>query len=279
MSFLKNKLLIGSLCIVLGLALAFAGIPRMYGESVKTTPQFIAKADITPGTVISTENIEQVEIPESLSVENAVTGNVAIGQYAIHPIYKGDVITTAKITAEYFPDDTYKLASEKEKVVVSMSIRNLAASAAARIKAGDVVSVYALPQSARTAAGSWGLEPSAGQADDENEDEDEEQPTLSSPTEKPKTVVYPELKYIEVAAVIANTGAYAQVHNELVDEQENSLPTTVSFYATEEQALRLTEIEMNGQAQIAFVAREEAAYKYIPREEKILHLGESNQKG
>ena len=53
-------------------------------------------------------------------------------------------------------------------------------------------------------------------------------------------------------------------------EEPNRLPVTITFYATEAQALKLAEVEQNGEIHVTFVARGDAADAYIPREERVL---------
>jgi hypothetical protein len=77
------------------------------------------------------------------------------------------------------------------------------------------------------------------------------------------TVIYPELQYVEVCMVITSDGANASVEANPGDDEENSLPVTVSFYVSQEQALRLAELEQQGTIYMAFVARGEDVTQYI----------------
>ena len=73
----------------------------------------------------------------------------------------------------------------------------------------------------------------------------------------------PLLKYIEVCMVGASDGADASVEAQPDEDTKNTLPVTVSFYATEEQALKLAELEQSGTIHLAFVARGDTASQYI----------------
>ena len=64
--------------------------------------------------------------------------------------------------------------------------------------------------------------------------------------------------------VTASDGSDAAVSAAPDEDTENSLPVTVSFYATTEQALRLAELEQEGSIYLAFVARGDAVSNYVP---------------
>ena len=63
--------------------------------------------------------------------------------------------------------------------------------------------------------------------------------------------------------VITSDGANARVEANPGDDEENSLPVTVSFYVSQEQALRLAELEQQGTIYLTFVARGEDVAQYI----------------
>ncbi len=71
--------------------------------------------------------------------------------------------------------------------------------------------------------------------------------------------------------VTTNQGEDATVEADPDDDEENSLPVTVSFYVSQEQALRLAELEQEGTIYLAFVARGADAAQYIPDEDRVLN--------
>ena len=287
MKLFKNKLFIGLLCITAGIAIVFYGIPKVASEQSKKVEVLEATENIEAGTMLTDEMMRYVEIPSSMSPDNAATFESSVGKYAISTIYSGDIVTTAKIVNEYMHEDTYALATGKGKVVVSISAKNISAIAAARIRPGDVVTVMALPNSRNygnsNVPDSTGIEistevePTDVETEEPNITEDTESMETAStgstpmPTKiEPSVLIYPELQYIEIAAIVAKEGENASVNTEPVEDEENSLPVTISFYATEEQAMRLAELEKNGTAYIAFVARGDEALTFIPESEKVL---------
>lgn len=144
MKFFRNKLLIGLLCIALGLAVVFFAAPAVTREQNKTAEVVTAVTDIEAGTVISTEMIKTVSIPASIVPIDATNQAASIGKYAAGMIWAGDVVTAAKLTDANVQEDTYALATAKEKMIVSVTVKNLSVMAAARLQPGDVVTVMAL---------------------------------------------------------------------------------------------------------------------------------------
>ena len=266
-------------------------IPEVTTEQAKKVKVLEATKDIETGAMLTDEMIRYIEIPSNMLPDNAATSENCVGKYAISTIYAGDILTTAKIVNESTPEDTYALATGKGKVVVSISVKSMSAIAAARIRPGDVVTVMALPNTRNYGSSnipdttgieiSTGIEPDEVVTEESDITEDMESPSTVptpiptpepiDPTEiEPSVLIYPELQYIEIAAIVAKEGENASVNTEPTKEEENSLPVTVSFYATEEQAMRLAELEKNGTAYIAFVARGDEAFTFIPESEKVL---------
>ncbi len=301
MKIFRNKLLIGLLCILIGILVAFFAIPGAVNRETETAEIYVAAAEIEAGTYITDAHLKKVEVPASLAPSDKLDPAQAVGKRAASVIYAGDALTSGKVTDTYIPLDTYSIATDKGKLVMSISAKNLSSSAAARIQPGDVVSVLALPLStgSQSSSNDTNLTPiekektaqseteTAEQETDEEQSENkssiDEEKKSTSPvepekeqlpliTEKPKTVLYPELQYLEVAAVVASSGANATVKEELDEEDANELPTTISFYVNLDQALRLAELERNSNAYIVFVARGSKAYEFIPKEEKVLVL-------
>lgn len=284
MNIFRNKLFIGLICILIGVTVAFFAIPGVVEREVATAKVYVAAQTISAGDFITEAQVEEKVIPASLAPANKVDETAAIGKRAVSVIYGGDIITTDKITETYVPLDTYSIATDKGKMVMSISANNLPASVAARILPGDVVTVLALPTNRSTAQTPSGLTPGGNVPEQTEEvvvnEEGEvianETPTLTPASKTPQTISYPELENLEVAAIVTSTGTNASVKEELTAEEENKIPTTISFYVTKEQALRLAELERYGNAYIVFKARGNSAYGFIPETEKVLILDDVN---
>lgn len=287
MKLLRNKRIIGLMCVLLALAIVFLAAPAVTREQTKTAEVVTAVTNIEAGTAIDADMIKTVSIPASIVPSNATNETASIGKYANSTIWAGDIITAAKFTDMNIQEDTYALATAKGKMVVSVTVKNLSVMAAARIKAGDIVTVMALLDGTygnNTNGVNTGIAtsattpvPPAEEQPSETSEESTELAPVPTPTPikdvreiEPTVVIYPELQYMEIAAIVASEGENAKVDMELNKDEKNAVPVTISFYATEEQARRLAELEMNGTIYIAFVARGEESYAFIPIAEKVL---------
>ncbi|MHB1315312.1 MAG: Flp pilus assembly protein CpaB [Christensenellales bacterium] len=252
MKLLKNRLVIGALCIITALLLSFFALPALQGGNQNAYINAVRmKQPVQAGTQLTAEMLETVSVPEKL-VEGGVRDiPSAAGKYTATDLYTGDYLTAAKLSATLAEQDSFSAGTPKGKMVVSITLPSLASGVSGRLKPGDIVTVMALPKGSVNQ--SLGVEP-------ETDGDD-----LSG------TVIYPELQYIEVCMVAASDGADASVAARPDKDAKNSLPITISFYATEEQALRLAEIENQSIIHLAFVARGAAASEFLP--ERVLSEG------
>lgn len=286
MKIFRNKLFIGLLCVALSLAIVFLAAPAVANEQTKTTDVCTAIENIEMGTMITKDMLKTVRMPASIAPGDAMIQSTSIGQYATGLIWAGDVITASKLTDTNTQEDTYSLATAKGKMVVAVTVKNLSVMAAARLQPGDVVTVMALLDSINDSNANVDSTGIATTEDTEPTEDEAAEPVDASTVEgvepiatpviidvteiEPSVVIYPELNYMEIAAIVAKEGVNAKVNAELGEDEENEVPITISFYATEEQARRLAELEKNGTAYIAFVARGEDAFTFIPEAEKVL---------
>lgn len=286
MKILRNKLFIGLLCVALSLVIVFLAAPAVANEQTKTTEVCTANQNIDAGTMITKEMLKTVHMPASIAPGDATVRPTSVGKYTTGLIWAGDVITASKLTDTNVHEDTYALATAKGKMVVSVTVKNLSVMAAARLQPGDVVTVMALMDSMSSNdanVDSTGIATTEGTESTEDEAAEPEDAPVSEGVEpaaiieikdvteiEPSVVIYPELKYMEIAAIVAKEGVNAKVNAELGEDEENEVPVTISFYATEDQARRLAELEKNGTAYIGFVGRGEQAFAFIPEVEKVL---------
>ncbi len=245
MKFLKNRFVIGALCIVAALLIAFFALPSLQnGNQGAYVSAVRMKQPIEAGTQLTAEMLETVSIPETL-VEGSISDiSSAVGQYAVADLYMGDYLTAAKLSSTLVEQNSFPAGTARGKTVVSITLPTLASGVSGHLLPGDVVTVIALPKGSVNQ--SLGVEPETEETD------------LSG------AVIYPELRYIEVCMVTASDGADASVEAQPDEDTKNSLPVTVSFYATEQQALLLAELENQSIIHLAFVARGEDVTKYVP---------------
>ncbi len=246
MKLLRNKFVIGTLCIVLALVFAFVALPALTGSGESKTVSVLRMTQtVSEGTQITADMLEIVSVPKSLGQNGISEQSEAIGQYAAAKLYAGDYLMTEKLTATLAEHNLFSAGTDKDKMVVSVTLPSLASGVSGRLLPGDIVSVIAIPQG--TVNQTLGVEPG----------------------EAPETAVSgayidPALARIEVCMVTTSTGSEASVEAQPDEDTKNTLPVTVSFFVTEEQALKLAELEQAGAIHLAFVARGNAVSDYVP---------------
>ena len=245
MKFLKNRFVIGVLCIIAALLIAFFAIPMLQGNSQGTNVGTVRmKQPIEAGTQFTAEMLETVSVPEKLIEGGIRDTSSVVGKYAATDLYDGDYLTMQKLSSTLSEQASFPAGTAKGKTVVSVTLPTLASGVSGHLLPGDVVTVMAMPKG--SANQSLGVEPET------------ESTVLSD------AIIYPELQYVEVCMATANDGADASVAAKTGKDTKNSLPVTVSFYATKEQALRLTELENQNIIHLAFVARGADVTKFVP---------------
>jgi len=244
MKLFKNRYVIGILCIITALLLVFFAVPALQsGNQGEYVSAVRMKLSIEAGTQITMEMLETVKVPEKLINGGISDASLAVGKYAAADLYSGDYLTTQKLSGSIAEHSSFPAGTAKSKIVVSVTLPTLASGVPGHLLPGDVVTVIALPKGSVNQ--SLGVELDTGETD------------LSS------AAIYPELQYIEVCMLTASDGSDASVEAKLDDGVKNNLPVTVSFYATEEQALLLAEMENQSIIHLAFVARGQEVTQYI----------------
>lgn len=244
MKFLRNKLFIGSLCILIGLLVGFIAIPAFQSQNRgQTVPAVRMKTFAQAGTQITAEMLETVNVPQKL-----VTGSISdtasvVGRYSATDLYAGDYLTATKITSTLTDEVSFSAGVPSGKRVESITLPSLASGVSGHLLPGDIVTIIALPKN--TVNQSLGVDPNT-----------------TTTTKTTGAIIYPELKYVEVCMVTTADGSDAQVAAHPDDKEKNVLPATVSFYVNEAQELRLAELEQQGVIHLAFVARGEARKQY-----------------
>ena len=245
MKLFKNRYVIGILCIIAALLIVFFALPALQSsKQAETVSTIRVTQPIEAGTQFTAEMLETVKVPENLIADGISDVSLAVGNYAAVDLYAGDYLTTQKLSGSIEEQSCFPAGTAKGKIVVSVTLPTLAAGVSGHLLPGDVVTVMALPKGAVNQ--SLGVEPDTVE------------------TETTGAVSYPELQYIEVCMVTASDGSDASVEAKPDTDMKNSLPVTVSFFATPEQALLLAELENQSIIYLTFVARGQDVTQYIP---------------
>lgn len=241
MSVIKNRTVIGILCIVLSLVICFAVTPLFNKSISKKTEIVRVVKPIKIGDEITKDMVKRVEVGAyNLSEDVVRTVEEVTGKYASAAMVPGDYIIHSKIADEPAAENAYLYSLTGEKQAVSLSIRAFANGLSGKLISGDIVSVIA-PDYRKQGA----------------------------------TVIPPELQYVEVIAVTANSGYDANTAEKGDKEEEKELPGTVTLLATPEQSKILAELEADGKPHLALVYRgsKENAAKFVEAQDaRLLEL-------
>jgi len=174
---------------------------------------------------------------------------LAVGKYAAVDLVAGDTLLASKLTESIPFPNSYLYEIPDGQQAISATIQSFADGLSGKLLAGDVVSVYAVPN----------------QTDMEETDYLAIQP--------------PELRFVRVLAVTSQLGADRQ-RDEPEDsdkdrkdagDKENQ-PATVTLLVKPEQAAAVAGLEVNARLHLALVSRgnEQAAQSYLQTQEDYL---------
>ena len=239
MSFLKNRTVIGVICIVLALIICFAVTPLFNQELAQKTEIVRVTKDIRLGDEITADMVKTVEVG-GYNLPDTVVRNLdtVVGKYASAALAAGDYIIASKVADEPAAENAYLYSLDGTKQAISISVKSLAVGLSGKLQSGDVVSVIA-PDYKKQGA----------------------------------TVIPPELQYVEVIAVTATSGYDANTGEQAgEDQEEKELPGTVTLLATPEQSRLLAELEAEGKLHISLVYRgsRENAAKFVEAQQTVL---------
>lgn len=226
MNFLKNRTVIGVICIVLALIICFAVTP-LFNQSISEKAEIVRVVKpVKIGEEITADKVKTVEVG-GYNLPDEVVKNLdtAIGRFASADLAVGDYIIASKIADEPAAENAYLYSLTGEKQAISISLKAFANGLSGKLQSGDIVSVIA-PDYKKQGA----------------------------------TVIPPELQYVEVIAVTATSGYDANTDAQAdADTEEKELPGTVTLLVTPEQSKILAELEADGKAHLSLVYRGEGA--------------------
>lgn len=239
MKFLKNRTVLGVICIALALIICFAITP-LFNASKSSTMRIVrVKNDLKIGQEITAKDIEVVEVGAyNLPSEVVKKSEAVVGKYAAAEMFKGEYVLAAKISDTPASENAYLYGLTGEKRAISITIPSFAGGLSGKLVSGDIVSVIAVDY-----------------------------------RETGETRVPDELQYVEVIAVTDKKGNDEETTTIKPDgEEDTSLPETVTLLVTPEQANILAELEAQGEIHVALVYRgtAENAQKFVDAQEKFL---------
>ena len=238
MNFFKNRTVIGLLCIVLSLVICFAITP-MFNRTISEKTEIVrVTKNIRIGDEITKDMVKPVEVG-AYNLPESVVHNLdeVIGKYASADMVPGDYIIHSKVAEEPAAENAYLYNLNGEKQAISVSVKAFANGLSGKLVSGDIVSVIA-PDYRKQGS----------------------------------TVIPPELQYVEVIAVTANSGYDANTGERGDEETEKELPGTVTLLVTPDQGRVLAELEADAKLHLSLVYRgtKENARKFVEAQEIML---------
>ncbi len=234
---MKNRTVIGIVCVVLAVAVTFLVSPLVNKMADKKTEVVHFANDISYGAVIKDTDIELVEISNTaLPEKTLLKADDVVGKYATADLFKGDIATESKVT-DFANNAEDVMASLKgDKVAMSISINTFAGGLSGKLQNGDIVSIYV--------------------------------------TDKDNNTTIPrELKYVKVITTTTSGGID---ENNVVENEDGSfdLPTTITLLVNVEQAKVLANFEQNAEMHVALVYRgnDITAQKFLTAQDNALRI-------
>jgi len=238
MGFLKNRTVIGVICILLSLLICF-GLTPLFNKGISQKTEIVRVAkEIKAGDEITKDMIQVVEVGGFNLPENIIRikDNV-MGKFATTDLGIGDYILNTKISDIPASENAYLYNLDGSKQAISITIKSFANGLSGKLQSGDIVSVIA--------------------------------PDYKKQGE---TVIPAELKYVEVISVTASSGDDANTGDGTLEKDERELPSTVTLLVTPEQGNILAELEADFKSHLSLVYRGKPEYakEFINMQEKII---------
>ena len=239
---MKNRTVIGIVCIILAVAVTFVVSPLVNKISDQKTEVVRFTADVGHGVKITDEHIELVEISNSALPDKTIKSKEAVvGKYATADLFKGDIATESKVTDNANTANDIMASLKGDKIAMSITINSFAGGLSGKLENGDIVSIYVT-------------------------DKDE------------VTEVPASLKYVKVITTTTSGGID---ENDVIQNEDGSfeLPTTITVLVTVEQAKILANYEENAVMHVALVYRGDDATseKFLKVQDEYLDKAKVNK--
>ena len=239
MSFLKNRTVVGVICILLSLLICF-GLTPLFNQSVSQKAEIVRVVQpIRAGDEITESMVQIVEVGGYNLPEDVLRQKESVvGKYATADLAVGDYIIPSKLSDAPAAENAYLYSLDGSQQAISVSIKSFAEGLSGKLQSGDIVSVIA--------------------------------PDYK---QQGQTVVPAELQYVEVISVTASSGYDANTGEPAADEEDDKeLPDTVTLLVSPEQAKVLAELEAEGTIHLSLVYRgdRENAGKFLAAQNEIL---------
>lgn len=144
MSFLKNRTVVGVICILLSLLICF-GLTPLFNQSVSQKAEIVRVVQpIRAGDEITESMVQIVEVGGYNLPEDVLRQKEsAVGKYATADLAVGDYIIPSKLSDAPAAENAYLYSLDGSQQAISVSIKSFAEGLSGKLQSGDIVSVIA----------------------------------------------------------------------------------------------------------------------------------------
>lgn len=235
---MKNRTIIGIVCIVLALIVTFAVAPMVNKISDNRTDIVRMKKDVDQGHLISDEDIEIVTVgSHGLATDTITRKEDVVGKFATCDLKVGDALFPTKLSNDSDSADYVFRNLNGEKQAISITISSFAGGLSGKLENGDIISLVVFENNTHEATIPAGL------------------------------------TYVKVITTTTKDG----FDKDEVSPNEDGtyeLPTTVTLLVTPEQAKMLVEYEHTGviHANLVYRGDSETAQKFLDAQDLYFEL-------
>lgn len=230
---MKNRTILGIICIVLAFAVVFGASPLINNIASGKIEIVRVNKDIPQGKMITAEDVSVVEVGKTGLQENAVKDmKAAVGKYAVCDVKAGTNLLASYLTDTSDSAEDIFRALDGSKQAMSITIDSFAGGLSGKLRNGDIVSVIV--------------------------------------TRENETAIPAELTYVKV---ITTTTAAGVDRDALQQNEDGTyeLPSTVTLLVNRTQAALLADYEAEGAVHLSLVYRgdEAGANQFLEAQEQV----------
>ena len=235
---MKNRTIIGIVCIVLALIVTFAVAPMVNKISDNRTDIVRMKKDVDQGFLISEDDVEIVTVGSHGLASGTITKKEdVVGKFAACDLKAGDSLFPSKLSNNSDSADDVFRTLNGEKQAISITISSFAGGISGKLENGDIVSLVVF-------------------------DNDTNEATIPA-----------GLTYMKVITTTTKDGFDK---DEVTPSEDGSyeLPTTVTLLVNPDQAKMLVEYENTGiiHADLVYRGDSKTAQKFLDAQDLYFEL-------
>jgi len=142
---MKNRTIIGVICLVLAIAVTFLVAPLVTRLTTDSIDVPRLNTDVRQGSQITEDMLETVSVKKDSVADGTIPDSSSIiGKYATSNLYAGDYLTEEKLAGEANSADDVFASLDGSKVAVSFTIDSFAAGLSGKLQNGDIISLIVM---------------------------------------------------------------------------------------------------------------------------------------